>query len=1233
MIYSSIASFILALFIAPVIAPGKSARKSAYQWWHIPCFALLYVVLMYAVYHLADVPDWPGFNIFYDDFLVEAIYVLLCVMIWNIIRLFLRKESVHKKLIPWYRRGFAAQGDGTDQRLPFPYFKDSEGVLRARVGKPFYKRLFGGIIISVSVVYALFFFLIEIFSIPFYLLSAFGLFALLPLLDYYYYLGAEVPEQTEKDTPSRGEGHHTLPPSNMEKLWTLFTETYPDFSIAWKRKYHQDVESNKNNLDKIDDLMAKFMGSESAKGADGFLENYNLWDAFSRIAPLFDWEKENGLLVLIVIDIPNHFSRRNDKSYLQEIADELQKLLNKENDLKVFDEFSSDVELNTSIVVASPSVLSTRHLDKEWMKRIGLVTVVNIFDKSVSNLYECRKFSYLLRAVNEQYQMLFISPLLNEIEPNMKNTWLTRSNTFEKAMIQYPHGYHQFFIGYHLEDYLDRFRQILKSLPSEPLSAGSEMIPIALSHKIGDEEKVITPVHFFDLAYTNMIEGVEELGKPYQSDLMSVWEEDINKQIHCHLLPLDKINDEQVLSVIFDQNNNAPAAYSKWIHLGSRENFSIVLSRPYLFRDYFNDNHDFFVSKPFLALQPLLTKSRITLAVILLEMLQKAEMSEQQLRSLLQGYYSQDEIQSVSAIVQRLFTTYFANDLAGRLKARNTITFDGSQYHHQTIYQLDFSDSVSLSYLDRIAIKDESDYVLFVIIKDLLCQNFDKGQTHSFQGKPYEISSFDSDNKVLKVRAANTKAVNVSFYKPVRRVTIGNRRHTIEEMNIKPNSGWNHPITGQELRLDIEGFETNVSVDVDKWYEFCHYSIDDCTHFDATFMKQRKYDNGRVLKVTFRFLKKKEYLERKDDIRKSLQILLYEAMQSVFPHHAQYLIISSVGEGDPDMPWIFNKFTCDDQEEANALSFYFIEDAHIDLGLIGALSRDDSLGPNYIFRYIFDYLVWLTEGEPISAVGYDNYLYGTDNDKFAFLKYGRKELPTYFDVDLIINFIKDFFCKEKGKLLEGVTERTDRMDVFGTCDFCRKDMKNSEMQRLSDGRMRCPECSKGAIDSDKAFRELCQQAEMAFKTHLGIDFSNINYDAHLVSAVELHKLRGKTFRITNSYDVRKLVGLAYDRNKPVFYAENGYQADKMFGTIAHEMTHIWEYSNEDFQRAAATNNDLVEGLAVWTDLFLSEKYGVTASEIERLRETWLDRDDEYGRGLRFIMDHCPDDPYGYILKR
>ena len=123
-------------------------------------------------------------------------------------------------------------------------------------------------------------------------------------------------------------------------------------------------------------------------------------------------------------------------------------------------------------------------------------------------------------------------------------------------------------------------------------------------------------------------------------------------------------------------------------------------------------------------------------------------------------------------------------------------------------------------------------------------------------------------------------------------------------------------------------------------------------------------------------------------------------------------------------------------------------------------------------------------------------------------------------------------------------------------------------------------------------------------------------------------MRGYKFSITNGYDIRRIVGLACDRELDKFYVENGYKPAKTFGIIAHEMTHIWEYNDPDFIEVRKNNEDLVEGLAVWTDLFLSEKNGSTTTEEDR--KHWLARDDEYGRGFRFIMTNCPDDPYGYI---
>lgn len=1217
MIYIAIAAIILILNIAPQYLQTDKARSEAYQWWPFPWLAFVYVVVMIILFLTIDVPRLLGSLTLLGNGVLEVCYVLLCQFLWLVVTSFVNRKSLHERWIPWFRKAFAAEADYPDRVLPFPYFIDHMGVVRARVGRCFYRRLVGTVVGIVAVVHALYFLVMAFVDLPFYLLSAFGLFGLVPLIEYYKYLLAEVPEEEDVD-----RGEPTVPPSDLEKLWKLYIEVFNNYSVAWRRRIDGGQVEAKNNVAQVSDLLKKLITDDSSRGNDGFLENCDLAQAFARMEQLFSWVEQNGKLVLVAFDVPNHFKKKEKQSYLQETAEVLRKILRTE--LAVFDEYSSETVLESSIVIASLSVLSSRGFNEEWLRRIGLVTMVNLQDRSVANLYECRRFSYLLRAVNNDYQMLFITPHLRGVEPALKNNWITGAATEEKRLRQHPVGYHQFFIGYHFEDYISRYLRLMPSLPNEPLSSISEMAPIALSYQVGESRRVITPVHFFDLAYTNIVEGKEELNKFYTSKFYLVEGEALNAQIHHHLLPIEVIDEAQMFAVIFDQDNNAPAAYAKWCHLGHQENFSVVISRPYLFRDYFNANFAYFAEVPFIALQPQLSKSRVTLAVVLLSMLQKSGLEEQQLRGLLQGYYQEEETRSLAETVKQLFTNYFSNDLAGRLRTTHNVVFDGSRYQHQTVYNLDFSDQVTLSYLDLIYVKDESDNVLFTIIHDLMSQNFEKGQIHSFLGKPYMIQWFEEGNKVLRVRAVNTPASEVVFYRPVRKIFIQGERRPIEDLKSEPS--WNHHITKEKLRLKFEGFETETTVSVRQWYEFYQYTTKDCNFIDLEQPTERSYENGRVLKVTMHYVHKEEYQKRIEDIRKSLQILIYEAMWSIFPHYAQYLIVSSKGEGDKDLPWIFNEFRCDDKDEPYTLSFYFTEDAHIDLGLLGVLAQKDNFGADYLFRYIYDYLLWLTEGKPASSADFDEYLFNSEMDKFAFLKYGREALPAYFDVNLLINFIRDFFCERNHSVLYGTKERNKRQEVFGTCDFCRRTMKNSEMQALDDGRMRCPDCSEGAIDSTQRFLELCDEVKAAFKAHLGIDLSQTIFTSNLVPAVELHKVGGYEFSVTNGYDVRKFVGLAVGTEN--IYVENGYKEDSTYGIIAHEMTHIWEFGNEDFLKVRKTNEYLVEGLAVWTDLFLSEKHG--RPNIESLRNGWLSRDDEYGRGLRFIMENCPTDPYGYI---
>ena len=1223
---------LLGLVIFHLYHITQQVEKDAYKWWYMPWFSLVFTGLAYLLYNKTNLPDSSFLQkIFPQEFQLEAAYSLLCIAIWSLLQLLLRSDDIHEALIGPFRKLFAKGRDDQNQVLPFPYFIDHNQVVRAKVGKVFYRWTMKAFILSLAAVYAIWFILLMTDVLhEFYLTSGFGILGLLPLIDYYVYLCSEVPAEKESiDAPPSG-------PSDFDLLWKLYVNTFDNYSVAWRRskspKELTDTRDwGKDNRDEFDNLRRSL--TDKSKRYNGIIEGVDILTALRELEPVFDHVENNGRHILIALDIPNHFKKDEQKSFVGEIADKLTETLKKS--FTLYDRKSSQATLYNSIVIAPLSLLSLQGMDEDWLKKIGLITVIDFCDKVVSNMYECRKFCYILQSVNKDYQVVFISPHRRDIEPSLKNTWLTGSNLTEKRFRRFARGERLYFIGYHFEDFRERIGKIYAAAPNEPLYSGSEMVPIALSSRIQDLEKTATPIHFQELAYSNAIENIEEVSKFY--DLIgkdiTVSKKNLNEGIHKHLLPVDEILGGQVFSVVYDVENNAPAIYKKWMHLGLDENFTIVISKPYLFRDYFNSNHDYFVSAQFDALQPHLCKSRLTLAIILLNMLQKAEMDERRLHDLLVHYYDGERINSVSSTLIDLFRTYFSSELGERLMTTDQIVFDGEKYTHQIKYNLSqLTDSYNPEYLDIISVKDESGNTLLELPYDLMYQNFDKEQIHAFSGKPYRVKDFNKTTRTLNVSSANNCTNDILFYKATQTVSIvkPDNRTPIDGKNTGALK-WHHKVTDEVISIQFEGFETEVRVRTKQWFEFYRYTVNGCGFFDSS-APERHYPKGKVLKITFSFMQKPRYLEKIDDIRKALQLLLYEAMQSVFPHQAQYLIIATQGGGDDQLPWIFNEFICHDPVRKGQLSFYFIEDAHIDLGLIGALTVNKE-NIRYILQYIYDYLIWLTEVdyqvEDNQPEGYTDYRQGKKNDRFSFLRYGREEVPDYLkDIDLLINFIKDLF-QDGNELNKTNKDRQARHHVIGACDFCGKKMKNSEMDRLDDGRMRCKECGEDAIDTDIQFQALCEKVKQAFLKHLGINFSAIPHRAKLVSAVDLHKAHGFQFNITNGYDARKLLGLAQDTSGvDSLFVENGYKTDKTFGIIAHEMTHIWEYQDEDFQKVRKNNEDLVEGLAVWTDLFLSEKNGV--SNIEQLRASWLARTDEYGRGLRFIMDHCPDDPYEYI---
>ena len=1250
-------NFILAIvllvfvFVELFIAT-KRMRKDAYQWWHIPWFSLFYSLLLYLIYHLFQLPNTFLLDWIDGNYKIETFYCLVGLVVWLPLQTLLRRPAVHNSLIKVYRKLFAKNDKDDEKRLPFPYYYSTENddKVMARVGRFFYWLTLKSVIIIITVLYVAALIVAHYYPEIFFTKSAFGILGILILIEIFFYLGAEIESEREiitDDDESHGQ-------SDFDELWQLYVDNFDNYSVAWKRLYDEKGELRENweksNDSNFDGLFNAFKNNHGG----GIIEDCDLLTAFSKLVPFFMHVIKEGHYILVAFDIPKHFSATRQDSYMKEIARKLTSVLVKRfpmiNEITkfiVYDETSTLDVFDNSIVMAPLSLLTRRDMkDKEWMRNLGLITVVNVFDKGVSNLFENRRFGYILQSVNKDYQIIVVSAYRKELEPSHEKTWLTTEvkSLQDCKIILYPRSDKQYFIGYNFEEWEERFNKVLSAKPSDALYSGSEMMVFPLSSRIGDKPKTITQMHQLELAYTNALEGNEQFKNfvNYIKKNYSIIGGDVNNKVTSHILPVDEIIESQTLSVIYDNENNAPASFMKWIHIGNKENFSIVISKPYLFRDYFNANHDFFTQFPFSALQPRMCNSRVTLAIILLSLLKESEQKEDTIKAYLLKYYDDKEINSVPSILKDLFSTYFSDDLANDLRTSKEVTFDGVNYQTHVKFKLVHPDRVNLPYLDIITVKDGNGNVLFDILRDLLHQNFNKNQHHSFSGWPYVISDFDHVNKTLTVTRSDEIA-NHLFYKPCYRIKVnfGPKSLPIKgnEFSAKPIVYFHH--TGIELAYKMEAFETEVTIDTQQWATFMRsyfapFYASGSSKYDPSETPVRKYPQAKILNFSLRYMPR--YADSIDKVSKMLQLLLYEGLQSLFPYHAQYLIVASMyngktlGKDDTQhLPWIFHEFQCNDTVQDGWLNFYFIEDAHIDLGLIGALTHDNIW---YLMEYIFDYLLWLSE-DPAKPDDYIEYLNRKDLDKLTFLKYGKKELLDFFDLDLAINFIRDHFTCKKDDLMQLQQKRHTNSDFnnqSGRCDFCNTEFKNNEMDRLDDGRMRCKECGKDAVDTEAQFKSLCDKVKEAFKTHLGIDFSGITHHGNFVSAVDLHKMYGSPFSITNGYDARKILGFATNDNMGDFYVENGYKSNKTFGIIAHEMTHIWQFNNSEFQKINAPNSDWMEGLAVWTDLFLSEKNGAT--DTEQARASWLALDNEYGRGLKLIMDIMEtspfDTPYQFI---
>lgn len=259
----------------------------------------------------------------------------------------------------------------------------------------------------------------------------------------------------------------------------------------------------------------------------------------------------------------------------------------------------------------------------------------------------------------------------------------------------------------------------------------------------------------------------------------------------------------------------------------------------------------------------------------------------------------------------------------------------------------------------------------------------------------------------------------------------------------------------------------------------------------------------------------------------------------------------------------------------------------------------------------------------------------TDYQKNCYLKYGYDVIHDFLDIEGTIEYLSGYdFNKNPlqqartGAELAEEYAKTYDPQKYGAhlCDFCGIELIGGEYELLKDGRERCNRCSMTAVKTGEEFKELYKNVLRNMETFYGIKL-NVAIKVRMTDAKKIARHFGEKFVATPGFDGRTLGFAQKDKNGYCIYVENGSPKLAAMATIAHELTHIWQYLNWDdkaINEVYGRNNSLevYEGMAKWAEI----QYLILLNEIpyaKRQEITTRLRQDAYGQGFIKYAEKYP----------
>ena len=286
-----------------------------------------------------------------------------------------------------------------------------------------------------------------------------------------------------------------------------------------------------------------------------------------------------------------------------------------------------------------------------------------------------------------------------------------------------------------------------------------------------------------------------------------------------------------------------------------------------------------------------------------------------------------------------------------------------------------------------------------------------------------------------------------------------------------------------------------------------------------------------------------------------------------------------------------------------------------------------------------------TEGNGIPDAGVDvtdgapddiEILIPEENSEYlrrCFLRLGFDEIDSRFDLEGLAVYMNrhGWSNNDLTRSRKREPEEYPVMDLNAEliCDFCQKPLTGVSFEKLQDGRIRCSECSRTAINSVEEFRELAERTEVMMENIYNITYKKVIHietaDAHTIA-----RASGGIFKPGPGFAARVLGFARRQGDRYSILIENGSPRLASIETFSHEMTHIWQYLNwDDKEIVKLYGNQTVrlivyEGMAVWASIQLL--YSIGETDFAREREMiYASRQDEYGEGFRLYRAK-----YGFV---